>query len=113
MENKFKIDAKPKVIKFDNWMDIKKESFGGPKEAIEMKKGEGGQIKGWQNPVKRNKDSENGAFNQNQDGFWKAVAAERGEKPELSEKGKAIEKEQGKAKSSMEEFLKDKEKESN
>ena len=109
--DKLELQMSPKVIKFDDWMDIKKEAFGGPKSSVEFKQsGENGQPKNWQRTIQRNADNENGVFNKNTDGWWRAIAATTGEKPEISEHGKLVDK--GKAKSSLEDFI-NSEKESN
>lgn len=105
MDKTLKLDTSRKAIKFDDWMDIKKDSFGGPKSAVDFKDG-GGQAKGWQNEITRDKDHENGVFQHNTDGWWKAIAVSTRKKPEISDFGK-WQSGDGKAKLSMEDFLED------
>jgi len=110
----FKLNlAEPKAIKFDNWMDIKKDSFGGPKEIVSYTKDSN---KGWARRVVRNKDFENGVLNSNSDSMWLAmdkdqISRTEGAKTELSEHGEKYYRE-GKAQTSINDFLKQIKKES-
>lgn len=113
MDLNFKQNIKPKTIKFDDWMDIKKDSFGGPKETVPFTKDTND---GWARQIERNKDFENGKFNQNSDAWWRAmdqdvISRSTNTKTELSDNGKLYYGD-GKAKSSMEDFIKGIKKES-
>jgi hypothetical protein len=101
-----------KVHKFDKWMDIKAEPFGGAKEAIS---GDKGNPKNWQRVVKRDANVEGGKLNPNFDSFWRAmekdvVSRQDKVKQEISDEREDYEKElgtePGKAESSLEKFIK-------
>lgn len=59
--------------KMDDFMDLKKPSFGGPNSKKDFDKSKPEFLKGYQRRVERNKDFENGAENPNYDTTWKAV----------------------------------------
>lgn len=60
--------------KMDDWMDIKKPSFGGPKEKEDFDKSKRKFLKGYQREIERNADFEGGKENPNYDTTWKAVS---------------------------------------
>jgi len=60
--------------KMDDWMDLRKPSFGGPKEKKDFDKSKKEFLKGYQRHIERNKDFENGKENPNYDTTWKAIS---------------------------------------
>lgn len=66
------------VYSFDDFMDIKKPSFGGPKSGIQFNaKEEPKQLKKWRRVVTRYAPAENGTFNPNYNGQWRAIGMDR------------------------------------
>lgn len=114
MDSQFIKEIKPKTIKFDDWMDIKKDSFGGPKSSVAANDNK--NIPNWTRRVTRDKNNENGALNVNTDSFWLAADKDSGGiednvKSELSVKGEKYYRADGKAKSTLEDFMKERKKE--
>jgi hypothetical protein len=60
--------------KMDNWMDLSKPEFGGPKEKTDFDKSKREFLKGYQRVVDRNADFEGGKTINNYDTTWKAVS---------------------------------------
>lgn len=60
--------------KMDNWMDLSKPGFGGPKEKEDFDKSKRDFLKGYQRVVDRNADFEGGKTINNYDTTWKAVS---------------------------------------
>ncbi len=60
--------------KMDNWMDLSKPGFGGPKEKTDFDKSKRDFLKGYQRVVDRNADFEGGKTINNYDTTWKAVS---------------------------------------
>jgi hypothetical protein len=60
--------------KMDNWTDISKPGFGGPKEKQDFDKSKREFLKGYQRVVDRNADFEGGKTINNYDTTWKAVS---------------------------------------
>jgi len=60
--------------KMNNWMDLSKPGFGGPKEKIDFDKSKRNFLKGYQRVVDRNADFEGGKTINNYDTTWKAVS---------------------------------------
>jgi hypothetical protein len=66
------------IYNFDEFMDIKKPAFGGPNSGLKFDaKKEPKQLKGWRRVVKRYAPAENGVFNPNYDGQWRAIGMDR------------------------------------
>jgi len=66
------------VYDFDQFMDIKKPPFGGHESAIKFDaKKEPKQLKGWRRVVKRYAPAENGVYNPNYNGQWRAIGMDR------------------------------------
>lgn len=59
--------------KMDDYMDIKKPSFGGPKSGKDLDKSKPEFLKGYRRTIERNKDFEMGGHNPNYDTTWKAI----------------------------------------
>jgi len=65
------------VYDFDQYMDLSKPSFGGPKQAIEWdSKKKRKTLEKWTNTVKRYHSSENGTEHPNYDPTWKAFTSD-------------------------------------
>jgi hypothetical protein len=60
----------------DNWSDIKKPAFGGPKEKADFDKAKKTKLKEYQRIVERNPDAEGGRFNPNYDSAWKGFTSD-------------------------------------
>lgn len=60
--------------KMDDWMDLSKPGFGGPKEKTDFDKSKRDFLKGYQRVVDRNADFEGGKTINNYDTTWKAVS---------------------------------------
>ena len=60
----------------DNWSDIKKPAFGGPKEKADFDKAQKTKLKEYQRIVERNPDAEGGRFNPNYDSAWKGFTSD-------------------------------------
>ena len=60
----------------DNWLDIKKPAFGGPKEKADFDKAKKTKLKEYQRIVERNPDAEGGRFNPNYDSAWKGFTSD-------------------------------------
>lgn len=60
--------------KMDDYMDISKPAFGGPKEKQDFDKSKRTFLKGYQREIERNADFEGGKENPNYDTTWKAVS---------------------------------------
>jgi hypothetical protein len=60
--------------KMDDWMDLSKPGFGGPKEKTDFDKSKREFLKGYQRVVDRNADFEGGKTINNYDTTWKAVS---------------------------------------
>ena len=60
----------------DNWSDIKKPAFGGPKEKADFDKSKKNKLKEYQRIVERNPDAEGGRFNPNYDSAWKGFTSD-------------------------------------
>ena len=60
----------------DNWSDIKKPAFGGPKEKADFDKAKKTKLKEYQLIVERNPDAEGGRFNPNYDSAWKGFTSD-------------------------------------
>ena len=60
----------------DNWSDIKKPAFGGPKEKADFDKAKKIKLKEYQRIVERNPDAEGGRFNPNYDSAWKGFTSD-------------------------------------
>ena len=60
--------------KMDDYMDISKPAFGGPKEKQDFDKSKRTFLKGYQREIERNADFEGGKENPNYDTTWKAIS---------------------------------------
>lgn len=60
--------------KMDDWMDLSKPGFGGPKEKKDFDKSKREFLKGYQRVIDRNADFEGGKTINNYDTTWKAVS---------------------------------------
>jgi hypothetical protein len=60
--------------KMDDYMDVSKPAFGGPKEIQDFDKSKRTFLKGYQREIERNADFEGGKENPNYDTTWKAIS---------------------------------------
>lgn len=75
--DQFNISQKD-VYNFDDFMDLKKPAFGGPKSGIPFDaKKKPKQLSEYRRVVKRYAPTENGTFNPNYNGTWRAVSMDR------------------------------------
>ena len=98
------------VYNFDDFMDLSKPGFGGPKSGIKFEATkEPKQLSKWRRVVKRYAPAENGVFNPNYDGHWAAINKDRANRDAntySNERGKYIDDlKHGRSLPTLESFL--------